>query len=295
MDQLLKRGRKKRSLNGKWTEAEIQRLRRLCSANTLFMKEIAEKLDKPPGTVRWRAHKLGIWSKPPGRHAEWNRKHSHLREAVMTYFLKHSFKDTAKHFGLELREMKSLMTYGYKDEKLKHLRKEWRPHSSWTADDLLFMVKTAGIQPRAWIAKKLKRGTTYNPVKDTLAKFGGRAKYMNGMPISWAKEIFDTEDLELEVIQTKAGPTGDGGKNSTFLYRIVPWVTCERLIRQGRTRILVGQGCWGGDRRRVAPRLKPDEETRRAISAMAVFQRWTHDTSSEKKIVEFIKQTLRRR
>jgi hypothetical protein len=279
-----------------WTRQEVQQLRRLCARNEFYMKEIAEKLGKNPHTVACYAKKLGLSSKPPGRFAEWNRKHQHLREPVMRYFLTHNFEETRAHFGLSATHMKSIMSAGYMDPKLKHLRKEWRPHTPWTTDDWLFMAQHVGVQPREWIGRKLKRGNTYNSVKDALAKFRGLGKYMNGMPLGWAVPIFGEEVREL-LILTKAGPTGGGyyGTKGAFHYQILPWVTAERLIREKRIRILIGKGRHGPGRRRTAPRQVIDEELVAGVRAMATFQRWIFGTQSERAIVRRIRKSLRRR
>lgn len=280
------------SLNGRrWTAAEIAELRRLCSSNTLFMSEIAEKLGRRPGTVRWKAHKLGIWSKPEGRFAEWNRKHAHLREAVMQYFVTHSMEETRKHFGLTRSEIKSIFTVGYRDPKLKHLRKEWRPHSAWSTEDWLFMVRSVGIQPREWIGRKLKRGETYNSVKDALAKFRGYGKYMNGMPWGWAEPLFGL-DAHRYAIKTKARPAGNAGN---FRYKIIPWVTCERLVEQGRIRKKLGKGKCRPERKHSAPSIPVSPDVYDGIRAMAKFQRWIFGVQSERVIVRKIEATLRRR
>jgi hypothetical protein len=275
----------------RWTPARIQELRAHVSQNQLFMKEIAEKMGLKTIAVRHKCRQLGIRTKPPGRMAEWNRKHAHLREDVLKYFLTHSFEETAKHFGLTLNEMKSCMSNGYMDPNLKHLRKEWRPHSAWTTKDWVFMVQNVGIQPREWIGKKLKRGNTYNSVKDALAKFRGLGKYMNGMPWGWTQELFGLDAHRFSIL-TKAGPSGDRGQ---FYYRILPWVTAARLIETGKTRPILGKGKVTRERRASAPRVEVHPEVASGIRAMAEFQRWIYGTQSEREIVRRIRATLRKR
>lgn len=275
-----------------WTNREITRLKQLASSRQLFFSEIAEKLGKTPAAVRHRAHQLGIFYKVPERMGKWNEKHAHLRGQAMRYYLTHSFEETREHFGLTRSNMKSLLTVCYRLPEYRHLRKEWRPHSAWSSEDWRFMVKTVGIQPREWIARKLKRGETYNSVKDALAKFRGYGKYMNGMPIGWAMHLFDDRALELK-IKTKAGPTG--GDRGCFHYRIIPWVTCERLIREGRTRPLLGKGKCTASRKRTAPRVKVSEEVKSGVRAMAEFQRWIYGTRSERRILKQIHSVLRRK
>lgn len=280
-------------LNKRWTKDELARLKSLCASNTLFMTEIAEKLGRPATTVRLKAHELGVWSRPPGRMAEWNRKHAHLREAVMTYFLTHSIQETSAYFGLTTGEFKSCLTYGYKDLRFKHLRKDERRHDSWTTKELLFLMRHAGIQPRKWIAKKLKRGTDH-AAKEALSRAGVGARYINGMPIGWALQIFGDNAIG-EAISMKAGPQGLSGSTgkSTSTYQLIPWIRCDELLRAGRTRVLKDKGRWNPDRKH--PTLEVPEEVRVAIRAMAKFQKWIHGVQSGREIQMKIRAALKRR
>lgn len=247
-----------------WTEYQVTRLKELCSLNKYFMNEIGERIGKNPQSVRWVAHKLGVWSKPEGRQGEKNIKHKHLQEEVMKYFLTHTLKETEDHFNLTPSNLSSLFTNAYKDSKFKHLRKDRRNHTPWSDRDWIFMVRHSGIMPREWIAKKLKRGETYNSVEDALAKFKGLGKYMNGMPVRWAANIFAAEELA-HAIKTRAGPTGCSERGSDFRYLLIPWVTAERLIKHKEL----------------------PKEVRIGIEALARFQCFIHGTKCE--------QTIRRR
>lgn len=277
----------------RWTKDELARIRSLCSSNTLFMKEIAEKLGRPATTVRLKAKELGVWSNPPGRFAEWNRKHVHLRVPAMTYFLTHSFEETAAHFNLTLSEFKSLMAWGYKDPKLKYLRKETRRHDQWTAKELVFLMRHAGVQPREWIAKKLKRGTD-EAVKEALSRAGVGARYINGMPRAWAEQIFG-DDVCMTAISMKAGPQGLSGRTgqTTSTYQLIPWIQADELLKKGRTRLLKGKGRWKPGRRH--PMLEVPEEVRIGIRAMAKFQRWIHGVQSGRGVRKRMRAALNRR
>jgi hypothetical protein len=267
--------------NSRWTKSELAELRRLCSSNTLFMSEIAEKLGRAPASTRWKAHRIGVWSEPEGRFAEWNRKHQHLHEAVLRYFRDHTYEETAKHFGLTEGELKSCFAYAYRNPKFKHIRKDDRRHDAWTAKELLFLARHAGIQPRAWIAKKLKRGTD-QAVKEALSRAGVGARYINGMPISWAVNLFGEAACGI-AIATKAGPQGLSGSTGETIstYQLIPWIQCEELLEAGLTRELKGSGRW---KRREHPRLQVPDEVRAAIRAMANFQRWIHGVQSSRAI-----------
>lgn len=275
----------------RWTPEMVAELRAHVSRNELFMTEIAEKMGLSRVAVLNKCRALGIRTNPEGRKAEWNRKHVHLREPAMRFFMTHSMEETRKHFGLTKSEIKSVFTVGYQDPKLKHLRKEWRPHTAWTTEDWVFMAQNVGIQPREWIGRKLKRGTTYNSVKDALAKFRGHGKYMNGMPLQWWSQVFGEEAMPYSIL-TKAGPTGAAGY---FHYRIIPWVTCERLIDQGKVRRVYGKGQCTPERKASAPPIVIDPAVISGIRSMAQFQRWIYGCESERVIISRIKSTLRRR
>ncbi len=276
-----------------WAKEDVAQLRALCARNTLFMIEIAEKLGRNPGAVRRKAHQLGVWSKPPGRFAEWNRKHAHLRGEVLTYFLTHSAEETAKYFGLTASEFKSCITYAYHDPKLAHIRKDWRRRDSWTTEELIFLMRHAGVQPREWIAKKLKRGTD-EAVKEALSRAGIGARYVNGMPRQWAEQLFG-DDVCKTAIAMKAGPQGLSGRNgkTTSTYQLIPWIQADEVLRAGKTRPLKGKGRWRPGR--VPPMLEVPEDIRRAVSALAKFQKWIHGVQSGRGIRRRMRAALKRR
>lgn len=245
-----------------WTDEQVTQLKELCNLNKYFMNEIGEKIGKSPQAVRWGAHKLGVWSKPVGRQGEKNIKHKHIQYEVMKYFLTHSQKETEEHFKLTPSNFCSLFTNSYKNPKFKHLRKDKRNHSSWSDQDWIFMVRYSGVMPREWIARKLKRGNTYNSVKDALAKFRGFGKYMNGAPARWFDGILDKSIIDELSIKTKAGPFSSLGD---FRYCLIPWVTFERVVSQ----------------------YNFDKKVIIAVESLARFQCFIHGTQDE--------QTIRRR
>lgn len=249
-----------------WTKEETARLKRLARTD-MFFSEIAKELGKTPGAVRHRAHRIEVSRKVNGRMGKWNSKHSHLREGVFRYFLNHTWEETREHFHLKDRELKSVFTVGYRDPKLRHLRKDGRRHDAWSLDETLFMLRSSGLQPRDWIAKKLKRGTMQS-VKEALDRNRAQSRYINGMPIGWALTLFGDSAIGMG-IKTKAGPTGTGPAG--FQFRLIPWVEVERLIK-GKS---------------VHP------EVRAGIEAMAKFQRWLHGVKSERAIRVRIENTIR--
>lgn len=279
-----------------WTPAEIGQLKALASSRSLFRREIAEKMGKPLTAVSHMMRKLGFDYRVRERYGEWNKKHAHLREPVMRYFLTHSFEDTAKAFGLTLSETKSCITNGYKDPKLKHLRKETRRHDPWTSDELVFLLRHVGVRPRTWIAKKLKRGQGFESVKEALHRIqaGASSKYLNGMPWGWAEQIFGDDAKEL-TIRMKAGPQGLSGRNgkTTSTYQLIPWTDCEALLERGLTRPLKGKGKWKPGTEHE--RLEISEEVKSAVRAMAKFQRWIHGVQSRRGVRNRIETALKGR
>jgi hypothetical protein len=239
----------------RWDHQREEELIRLVKIGRYTYGEIAEQMGLTKHQIATKANYLGL--KNP-TYLKRVTKHKHIREPVMKYFLTHTWEETREHFNLSHRELKSIFTVSYRDPKLKHLRKETRPHSAWSDQDWIFMLRHSGVMPREWIAKRLKRGQTYNSVKDALAKFRGYGKYMNGMPVGWAVHFLEVSELS-HAIRMKAGPTGHHGE---FRFRLIPWVTLERLIKG----------------RRMSP------EVRTGIQAMARFQRFIHGTQNEKTI-----------
>ena len=255
-----------------WTQDETDELIRLSKEGGLFYSEIAQRLGKNAKTVRWKARRLGLdMTRPEGRNGEWNRKHVHLRESAMKYFMTHSAEATAEHFHLTKSEFKSLLYYAYKDPSLARLRKDRRRKDSWTLKETLFLLRCAGIQPRKWIASKLNRGGLHS-VKEQLDRLNSRSKFLNGVPRSWLLQILDPK-LVPAGIKTKAGPTGCPRRGSDFRFLVVPWTDCARLAR------------------RYPKRFPP--EMRSIIRAMAKFQRWIHGTGSDAVVTRRIRKILK--
>jgi hypothetical protein len=286
----------------KWTPELLAELRAHVRENKLFMKEIAKEMGLPTSAVLHKCRQLGIRTRPPGRFAEWNSKHRHLREAVLRFFLKHSLEETAKHFKLTPGELKSCLSYAYKQKDLMHLRKSGKNYNPWKDHELVFALQHIGIQPRAWISRKLGRSNTYEPVKEMLQEHanGAQSRYLNGMPLSMALIVFG-EQIRDRVIQTKAGPRGNSRQDGSvrrrcdFAYKILPWIEAEEMLDRGLTRPLIGKGKCTSARRARAPRLQVSREIESMIRAMAQFQRWLHGVSSARQIRSRILAAIKRR
>lgn len=253
----------------KWTKSEDQRLASLAASGSWMYSEIAEKMGIDAIRVRYRAKKLGLPS-DPGKHkkGKWNVKHAHLRGAVMTYFLTHTKEETRQKFNLSEKEIKSLFTIGYREEKFAHLRKDKRTHAPWSLAEWLFVIRRCGLIERGVIAKKMGRSLNgkHHAVKERVAKAGGgTTKFLNGIPIGWAEQIWPLDLIRHLAIKSASGPTG--GVRGNFRFLILPWIEAERLSRVF-----------------VTP-----PEVSACIRAMAKFQRFIHRRSDRA-----IKSTLKR-
>ena len=212
-----------------WSDEEKFKLTMLAMGGALFYSEIAENLGRRPATVRWMAKKLGLPGKPcPQRFGGWNSKHSHLREPVMRYFLKHSIEETRKKFGLTESEIKSLFTVGYRDPRFMHLRKDKRTKREWGSKDYLTLLRFAGLKPRAWISKKLKRGGV-EAVRCRLKKLGISSKNLQGITISQFRQAFGCEPKRY--VKTSAGPTR--GIHGESHYKIILWSDLDQWLKKG--------------------------------------------------------------
>lgn len=236
-----------------WTEREISQLKSHLAKGTLFQHEIAKLMKRKTGSVAYMARKLEIpFQRPDGRYGEWNRKHSHLRKAVLTYFLTHSFDETAEKYSLTASQLKSLFTLGYKDPDLAHLRKDSRRKDEWGLEEMLFLLKYSGVQSRQWIAKSLDRSSARN-IKERMQKWNASTKWLNGMPLAWAITLWP--EAKPPSFKTAAGP-------GVFKYRIVTWHDAAIL----------------------AEKCKTPQEVRACIRAMVRFTEFIHQTNSKSAI-----------
>jgi len=204
-----------------WSKSDLARLKSLLRNNNLLATEIAEQLGKSPQVTRLKIRELGISPRiranRSGRLGSWNAKHSHLRARAMRYFLTHTFAETMKHFKLSSSELKSLQTVSYRLPEFAGLRKDRRRHDVWTFKETMFLLRHAGLQPRTWIAAKLKRGGM-DAVKEMTHRLKSNTRYINGLPRRLAEELLGHEVGGFKV---KAGPTGAGVDCRPI---IVPWV-----------------------------------------------------------------------
>lgn len=229
-----------------WEDHEYDLLKVLIDEG-LTNHEIAEIIDRPYASIVIKAQKK-FGGNP--NYQKRITKHAHLREDVMQYYQSHTFEETVRKFDLTQSEMKSLLTVSYKSPGLAHLRKDKRTHNKWTVDELLFLLRHAGLQQRGWIARKIKRGNS-RVIKEKLMNLGVNTKTLNGMTLSRYRLVFQCEPRRS--IEGSAGPTR--GCMPTF-FKIVPWVDVERDIQSGR--VSAPQGF-------VA-----------VAEIMARFQRWIH-------------------
>lgn len=248
-----------------WNKKEVEKLKALHASGRYTNPEIGRMLGRSAGVIQLKLKYLGLSN---GTYRRRTTKHAHLREAVLRFFVDHTWEQTRAHFGFTASELKSCFTYAYKNPQLRRIRKDKRRKDAWSLEETLFLMRHAGIQPRIWIAKRLDRGGVHS-VKEALSRLGHGSKHVNGMPLKWAQLIFGESSIFSE-IKTKAGPTG--GQRGNFNFRIIPWVQCERLANK-----------------------RPDvpDEIKGLIRAMAKFQRWIHGGVSDEWIVRQIKQAAR--
>lgn len=178
------------------------------------------------------------------------KKHSHLHENVLNYFLNHTFKETQDHFQLTKSELKSCFTVAYRKPELSHIRKDKRRKDSWSSEELRFLFRKSGIISRDEINDHLKRGKTNIVIKEKISSFGICTKAINGMTISQFRNLFNKEPLSY--IQTTAGSPGAYGG----FFKIVPWCHINEMLKSGY--------------------IDGIESVRIYIDAMSLFQKWIH-------------------
>lgn len=186
--------------------------------------EIAKKMGMSRAAVISKAAKMGLIN--PVYQAR-QKKHEHLKEPVMKYFLTHSFEQTQAKFGLSARQLKTLMNCAYRDVRFQHLRKDSRCKEPWTLKEMLFFIQATGLRRHAWIAKKLGRGT-FNATKDRKRKWGISNSQFNGMPKTWARAFWPEAPLEGGVLSL-AGP---GARLKQFQVELIPWHDCLELAEK---------------------------------------------------------------
>lgn len=199
-----------------WTEAQVEELKRLAKTDQLFYSEIAQRIGKLEGAVRWKAKRLGL---PPKlathRLAQWNVKHVHISQEVMEFYATHTWQETIAKFSLTLSEWKSLEFYARKRGLTRH--KDTRTHDKWTVEELLFVLRHAGIRQRDWIAKQIERGNS-RVIKEKLRSLHVNTKTLNGLTISSYRMIFGKEPR-----LTVAGDAGPNRSGMPTTFKIVPW------------------------------------------------------------------------
>lgn len=181
-------------------------------------------------------------------------KHKHLRKDVMTYFLDHSQDECIDKFGISKSEFKSIMTVGYRDQNLSHLRKDKRRRDAWSSEELRFLLKWSGVISRDEINSILKRGNSSIVIKEKLQKLNLCSKNVNGLTFSQFKKLFKSEPIYY--LKTCAGNPGPSGCFSDSRWKLVPWCHIEEMLVSGF--------------------VKHSESIVLYIMAMAKFQRWVH-------------------
>ena len=188
-------------------------------------------------------------------------KHKHLHKKALKTFLTNSHKETASILGLSEGELKSCLTYAYKDENLKSIRKDKRKKDKWSSRDLRILLTNAGLISRKEICEKLNRGKTVHVVKDKLGQLGVSSKNLNGLTITQFRNLFKKEARAYK--KTSAGSGGDtlGGH-----FKIVPWTLIEKEFECGY--------------------IDHSAEVELYVKSMALFQRWTTGNKKQERSIK---------
>lgn len=257
----------------KWTPTLDRKLLSLLKDEERYLKDIAAEMGLDSKQITYRLRRLGIRRKRPASHGKWNNKHAHLREPLLIYYLTHSAKQCQKKFNLTPSEFISCLTNAYKDPQLAHIRKDTRTHAPWSLNDWLFALQHCGLQELGWISHKMGRSQKSKryAVKEKIASVGGgTTRFLNGMPISWAQELWPHINFDDKAIKTKSGPTG-GNFSGNFRFKLIPWVDIEK----------------------IASKQKTPEHIMRCLRAMATFQRFIfqkRDRAIKKEIRKIVRK-----
>lgn len=159
---------------------------------------------------------------------------------IHLYRLKHGTAKTAKKFKLtpgQISHASQMATKRNPDLP----RFDNRRRDPWSAKELTYLLKYAGIKSRQEINEKLKRGKTDIVIKEKLDKLGVSSKNMNGISFLQFQNIFG-EQPELFVNGTR--------------FKIIPYCYIVKFIRRKR--------------------IKIDDSLRIYFETMATFQKWIH-------------------
>lgn len=248
-----------------WTEDEYARVRVLIKQG-LTTPEIAERIGRPRSGVAIKVQR--VCGGNPNYRLKIT-KHKHLRVRLLRYYKNHTAIECQKHFGLTQIEFKSCLTVAYKLKSAKHIRKETRDHSPWSADQLKFLLQHAGLRPRQWIVERVGRGKSIYIVKERLMALGLASRNLQGITLSQFRQAFG-KDPDF-FLQTDAGPKGLSG---VWLkaphWKIVPWVWLDQEIK--------------------AKRLHARSEFRILISTHAMFQEWIFEGNALKKMKKIVRE-----
>ncbi len=240
----------------RWTNEDLMQLGFLIQAG-FNNREISEVLNKSLAAVQIKAKKAYGGNK---NYRVAQIKHKHLREPIFRYFLKHNWEETREKFKLTDSELKSVFTVGYRDPKLAHLRKDKRVKSPWTTNQLKILLQSAGLKPRSWVAKKLKRGNVHSCIKERLERLGVSTRTLNGVTMTSYIAMFGKRPRVF--LKTNAGPTRGKYAGSTY-FRIIPWYQIEKDFKEGHIKTT-------------------NDPFKKAAKTMLLFQNWIFDGDAMK-------------
>lgn len=199
----------------------------------------------------------------PNQRDKYKHKKRDLYPKCLKYFQNHSFEDTAKKFDLTLNELKSVMSYAYKNESLAHIRKDRRRKDPWSTAEYRKLIQMLGLVERKTIGKVLKRAKSYQGIKDRLALLKLKSRNVNGLTYSQYLELFDKKPEFY--IKTNAG-----SGNCRIL--LIPWVCFTKKQLQGQPVFI-----------------------QKMIEAMILFQKWSYGTNSRKAILKKMQRLVNKK
>lgn len=217
----------------KWNSDKVNEVR-LMVQSLIPIVEIAKQFNVSVNSIRTICSKNKIKLK-------YKFKYTGMYEKVLNYYIKYGKLEAKKKFNLSEKAFTSIYETAIK--KHPQRRDTIRRRDPWSTDELLFMLRCAGIINRSEINKYLKRGKNERVIKERLRLLNfGSSKKINGLSKKTVKEFFG---IELEGIKTRTCPKG-------FEPMIISWVELNKKIKN------------------------IDPTTKKMLETMAMFQKFIH-------------------
>lgn len=189
----------------------------------------------------------------PNHMNSYKHRNRNLYSKCLKYYQNHSFKETADKFDLTLNELKSVMTYAYRDKSLLHIRKDSRRKDPWSIAEYRKLIQMSGLVQRKTIGSYLNRSIGYQGIKDRLALLKLKSRNVNGLTYSQYLDLFDKKPPFY--FKTNAG----SGRTRILL---IPWVSISKKQLKDQPVFI-----------------------KKMIESMSIFQMWVYSTRSKKLIL----------